>query len=309
MTQKKNYNKFIYGPLSAILHGIAYLPFGILYRISDVIFFLVYYIFRYRGKVVEQNIKECFPNKSEKERKKIIRDFYRHFADTFVETIKLLHVSDEEMRRRIVFKDIEVLDKGIAEGRSAIMYAAHYCNWELLSSITLWSKYGTDVIQFGQVYHPLQNKWFDEFFLNLRGRFNSHSYTMRRVVRDLLEAKSNGKVSITGFIADQHPHPNDQDDVITFLNHYTAFITGAEVLAIKMDMDVLFFDVHKVKRGYYECTVREITRTPKATAQYEITNTYAKLLEKAILEQPAMWLWTHKRWKRPVTPKNIIENE
>lgn len=309
MSQSSKYNKIIYFPLSAFLHGIAYLPFWVLYRISDVIFVLIYYIFRYRRKVVIKNINECFPEKSEKERKKIVWDFYRHFVDTFVETIKLLHVSDEEMHRRIVFKDIHVLDKSVANGRSVIMYAAHFCNWEWLSAITQWTKEGPDVIQFGQVYHPLENQWFDEFFLNLRGRFNSYSYPMKRVVRDLLAAKSNKKISVTGFIADQHPHPNDQDDVITFLNHYTAFITGAEVLAKKMDMDVLFFDVYKIKRGYYECTVREITRTPKETEQYEITNTYARLLEKAILKQPHVWLWTHKRWKRPVTPKNIIEND
>lgn len=309
MSQSSKYNKIIYFPLSAFLHGIAYLPFWVLYRISDVIFVLIYYIFRYRRKVVIKNINECFPEKSEKEQKKIVWDFYRHFVDTFVETIKLLHVSDEEMHRRIVFKDIHVLDKSVANGRSVIMYAAHFCNWEWLSAITQWTKEGPDVIQFGQVYHPLENQWFDEFFLNLRGRFNSYSYPMKRVVRDLLAAKSNKKISVTGFIADQHPHPNDQDDVITFLNHYTAFITGAEVLAKKMDMDVLFFDVYKIKRGYYECTVREITRTPKETEQYEITNTYARLLEKAILKQPHVWLWTHKRWKRPVTPKNIIEND
>lgn len=309
MSQSKKYNNLMCLPLAALLHGVAHLPFWALYRISDVIFVLMYYIFRYRRKVVIKNINECFPEKSEKERKKIIWDFYRHFVDTFVETIKLLHVSDDEMRRRIVFKDIHVLDKSVANGRSVIMYAAHFCNWEWLSAITLWTKEGTDVIQFGQVYHPLENQLFDEFFLNLRGRFNSHSYPMKRVVRDLLAAKSNKKISVTGFISDQHPHPNDQDDVITFLNHYTAFITGAEVLAKKMDMDVLFFDVHKIKRGYYECTVREITRTPKETEQYEITNTYARLLENAILKQPHVWLWTHKRWKRPVTPKNITEND
>ena len=309
MSQSKKYNNLMYLPLAALLHGVAHLPFWALYRISDVIFVLMYYIFRYRRKVVIKNINECFPEKSEKERKKIIWDFYRHFVDTFVETIKLLHVSDDEMRRRIVFKDIHVLDKSVANGRSVIMYAAHFCNWEWLSAITLWTKEGTDVIQFGQVYHPLENQWFDEFFLNLRGRFNSHSYPMKRVVRDLLAAKSNKKISVTGFISDQHPHPNDQDDVITFLNHYTAFITGAEVLAKKMDMDVHFIDVRKIKRGYYECTVREIARTPIETEQYEITNTYARLLENAILKQPHVWLWTHKRWKRPVTPKNITEND
>lgn len=306
---KRKYNKLIYAPLSLFLHAVAHLPFWMLYCISDVLFVLLYHVVRYRRKVVVQNIDECFPEKSEKERKTIVHDFYRHLADTFVETIKLLHVSDEEMRRRIVFRNVEEVDKSIAEGRSIVMYASHYCNWEWLSAITMWSKYDTDVMQFGQVYHPLENEWFDEFFLNLRSRFNSVSYPMKRVLRELLAAKNNGKVTITGFIADQHPHPNDHDDVITWLNHYTAFITGAEVLAKKLDMDVLYFDIRKVKRGYYECNIRVITRAPKPAPQFEITNTYARMLENAILEHPAEWLWTHKRWKRKVTPKNLANNE
>lgn len=309
MAKVKLKHKILFAPLSALLHGIAHLPFWVLYGISDALFILIFYIVGYRKKVVIQNLKECFPEKSDKERKKIMKDFYKHFADTFVETIKLLHVSDEEMRRRIVFHNVEEVDKSIAAGRSVAMYASHYCNWEWLSAITMWSKYDTSVMQFGQVYHPLENAWWDEFFLNLRSRFKSHSYPMNRVLRELLAAKSNGKVTITGFISDQHPHPNDIDDVITFLNHYTAFITGPEIMAKKMDMDVLYFDVRKVKRGHYECTIRVISRSPKEEPQFKITNTYARMLEQVILESPAEWLWTHKRWKRPVTPKNLTENE
>lgn len=238
-----------------------------------------------------------------------MKNFYKHLADTFVETIKLLHVSDDEMRRRIVFHNVDEVDKSIEQGRSVAMYASHYCNWEWLSAITMWSKYDTNVMQFGQVYHPLENAWWDDFFLNLRSRFKSYSYPMSRVLRELLAAKNKGKITITGFISDQHPHANDIDDVITFLNHYTAFITGPEIMAKKMDMDVLYFDVRKVRRGYYDCTIRVISRTPKDEPQFKITNTYARMLENVIKESPAEWLWTHKRWKRPVTPKNINTDE
>ena len=309
MAENKTYNKFLYSLLSVFLHGIAHLPFWVLYLLSDILFLLMYYVVKYRRKVVTRNINECFPEKSDKERKQIIHDFYRHLADTFVETIKLLHVSDEEMKRRIVFHNVNEVDKSIEKGRSIVMYASHYCNWEWLSAITMWSKYGTDVMQFGQVYHPLSNKWFDEFFLNLRSRFKSYSYPMKRVLRELVAAKNNNKVTITGFISDQRPHIKDQDNVIMFLNHYTAFITGAEVIAKKFDMDVLYFDVKKVKRGYYECTIKVISRNPNETEEFEITNTYARMLENAILESPAEWLWTHKRWSRKVMPKNLANNE
>lgn len=309
MAKVKLKDKILYAPLALLFHCIALLPFWVLYRISDLLFLLMFYVVRYRKKVVIQNLNECFPEKSESERKQIMKDFYKHLADTFIETIKLLHVSDDEMRRRIVFHNVDEVDKSIEQGRSVAMYASHYCNWEWLSAITMWSKYDTSVMQFGQVYHPLENAWWDEFFLNLRSRFKSYSYPMSRVLRELLAAKSKGKITITGFISDQHPHANDIDDVITFLNHYTAFITGPEIMAKKMDMDVLYFDVRKVRRGYYDCTIRVISRTPKEEPQFKITNTYARMLENVIKESPAEWLWTHKRWKRPVTPKNLNTDE
>ncbi|MBE6309726.1 MAG: acetyltransferase [Bacteroidales bacterium] len=309
MAKVKLKDKILYAPLALLFHCIALLPFWVLYRISDLLFLLMFYVVRYRKKVVIQNLNECFPEKSESERKQIMKDFYKHLADTFIETIKLLHVSDDEMRRRIVFHNVDEVDKSIEQGRSVAMYASHYCNWEWLSAITMWSKYDTSVMQFGQVYHPLENAWWDEFLLNLRSRFKSYSYPMSRVLRELLAAKSKGKITITGFISDQHPHANDIDDVITFLNHYTAFITGPEIMAKKMDMDVLYFDVRKVRRGYYDCTIRVISRTPKEEPQFKITNTYAQMLENVIKESPAEWLWTHKRWKRPVTPKNLNTDE
>lgn len=309
MAKENKYMNLKYMPLSALFHLIAYLPLGVLYCISDVLYFIVFYIVKYRRKVAEKNINEAFPEKSEKERKKIVSDFYHHFCDIFVETIKLLHISDEEMKRRMVFHNIEAVDKSVDNGRSVIVYAGHLCNWEWVTSIALWSRHGKDTMQLGQVYRPLRNEWFNEFFLKLRSRFNTESYPMKTVLRDLIKVRQSNRASVTGFISDQHPNRNDQDNVIMFLNHYTAFITGTEVIAQKMDMDVMMFYIKKIKRGYYECHIREITHTPKDEEQYHITNTYARALEENIKEQPAMWLWTHKRWKRKVTPKNISNNE
>ena len=302
-------SKLKYAPLDVFFHAVALLPFWALYRISDVVYLLVYYVFRYRRKIAEKNINESFPEKTEKERRKIVKDFYRQFCDTFIETIKLLHISDEEMKRRMVFHNMEAVDSSVDKGRSVMVYAGHFGNWEWITSISLWSRHKSDTMQLGQVYRPLTNKWFDELFLKLRSRFNTECYPMKTVLRDLIRVRQSGRASVTGFISDQHPARNDQDDVIMFLNHYTAFITGSEVIAKKMDMDVMMFDMKKIKRGYYECYIREITRTPKEEEQYHITNTYARMLEGYIKEQPAMWLWTHKRWKRKVTPKNLQANE
>lgn len=205
------------------------------------------------------------------------------------------------MRRRMIFKNIEAVDESVSNGRSIVMYAAHYCNWEWLTTITMWSKEGPDYIQYGQIYRPLKNKWFNNFFLRIRSRFNSYSYPKNSSFRDLLRAKKEGKITVTGFISDQHPNRNDENDIIRFLNHDTAMITGSEAIAKKLDMDAMYFDVKKVKRGHYVCTIHVISRDPKSTKQYEITNTYANALEKAIKENPSEWLWTHNRWKNKVT--------
>ena len=138
----------------------------------------------------------------------------------------------------------------------------------------------------------------------MRSRFHSVSYAKNGVFRDLVRAKQAGKVTVTGFIADQHPNHNDTDDVIRFMNHDTAMITGPEAIAKKLDIDVMAFDIICPRRGYYECTLKVISRNPKATAQYEITNNYASILENAIRRNPSRWLWTHNRWKNKVTPKN-----
>lgn len=309
MNKEQKYSTLIYAPLGLFFHAVALLPFWVLYRISDVVYFFVYYIFRYRRNITEKNINESFPEKNDKERRKIVKDFYHQFCDTFIETIKLLHISDDEMKRRMIFHNMEAIDESVDNGRSVMVYAGHFGNWEWITSIALWSRHSSDTMQLGQVYRPLTNKWFDNLFLKLRSRFNTECYPMKTVLRDLIRVRQSGRASVTGFISDQHPARNDQDDVIMFLNHYTAFITGSEVIAKKMDMNVMMFDMKKIKRGYYECYIREITRTPKEEEQYHITNTYARMLEGYIKEQPAMWLWTHKRWKRKVTPKNPKVNE
>lgn len=176
-----------YTTLGWILNGMAHLPFRILYIISDVLFVIVYYIARYRRDVVKENIASSFPEMQEKEQKKVIRQFYRHFTDYFVETIKLAHITDEEMRHRMEFVGTEMIDRYFDEGRSLAMYFSHCGNWEWAPSITLWTRHKpSEETVFAQVYRPLTNHWFDAYFLKLRSRFGSVSYDKRLVFRDLL---------------------------------------------------------------------------------------------------------------------------
>jgi KDO2-lipid IV(A) lauroyltransferase len=303
----------VYAPLGLFLHAVALLPLRALYAFADFLFFVVYYLLRYRRSIALKNIRDSFPEKSDLKCRKICRDFYRHFADYFVETIKLLHISDDEMRRRMEFRNVEFIDECLDSGRSAVVYLGHYGNWEWVTSITLWSRH-TDrsKVLFTQVYRPLNNQWFDRFFLRLRGRFHSVGFPKKTVFRSLLTLKRDGILSVTGFMSDQHPSINDQDHVVRFLNHDTALITGTEILARRLDNEVLYFDVAKPSRGHYVCTIRKIATDPNAVHPFYITDRYARLLQDDIVSDPSIWLWTHNRWKHKVksaSPLSDVDKE
>ncbi len=300
--------KILYSPLDALFHLMALMPLRVLYVLSDVLYFVLYVVVGYRRKVVRKNLAESFPDKSAHELAQIERRFYHHLADYFVETIKLLHISDDEMRRRCRFEGVELIDRTFDQGRSILIYVSHYGNWEWIPSVTLWSRHeaGKDAV-FAQVYRPLKNKWFDNLFLRIRSRFHSVCFAKNTVLRDLVKARAAGKPIITGFISDQHPNRNDEGHVIRFLNHDTAMITGAEVIARKLNYVTLYFDLEKLSRGYYKCTVREISQDASQLPMGALTDDYARRLEHRIMESPAYWLWTHNRWKNKVT-LNKVEN-
>ena len=298
----KWYSKILYAPIGWALHLLALMPWWILYLHADVLYFFAYRLIGYRKNVVRRNLAECFPYKDEQERRAIEKEFYHHFTDYFVETIKLLHISDEDMRRRMVFRNAGIIDDAFDAGQSIVLYAAHYGNWEWVTSVTLWfnSAGHGEAVQ-GQVYQPLENEWFDRFFLKLRQRFNTMCISKRQILREMILCERNGRHLGIGFIADQHPWTNDEGHVLDFLNHPTAFITGAEAIGRKLKCRAAYFDVRKLRRGHYECTLIPLSEDIASEPRGTITTRYARLLEKRIIEEPAYWLWTHKRWKRPVT--------
>ena len=289
--------KILYSPLDGILHLVALLPFRVLYFLSDCLFFLVRYVARYRVKKVKANIAASFPEKSEKERNEIVRKFYHHFCDTFFETIKLLHISDDQMRRHAQFRNVEQVEQYVREGNSVAIYAAHFGNWEWLTSIVLWGKFPEN-LNISQVYRPLKNKWFDNFYFNLRARFNTLSIPKTNVFRTLLAANKNGGF-MTGFISDQKPSHNDGTYHINFLGQDTPFITGTELILRKLNPAVMYFYVTKVARGKYVIEMKPIADEAAACKEYEITDRFAEILESQIRQQPELWLWTHNRWRRP----------
>ena len=287
--KKETSENILYFPLYFYFWLHALLPLKILYILSDILFFPMFYIVRYRRKLVYQNMKDSFPEKSEKEIRRMEKAFYHHFCDYIVETIKLLHISDKETRKRVKFHNTEALQEIVDNGGSCLMLLGHYGNWEFVPSVTLWMRKGSVI--FAQIYRPLKNKWFDRFFLKLRGRYHSECIAKQDTLRSILRYKSSGRPSITGFMADQTPSPAN------FLNHDTPVFTGVEKIAHKVGFSVFYFDVEKIKRGYYSVTIREISKNPKETEEFEITNKYMEMMETTILRAPEYWLWTHNRWK------------
>ena len=297
---KNNSTDWRHRPLGWITAAMARLPFWALYGVADMLFVVLYYLAGYRRKAVRSNLEGSFPEKSRKELRSIERSFYRNFADYIVETLKLLHVSDREMRRRMTFSGVEVIDEALADGRPVVCYFAHIGNWEWAPSITLWSrlKAGEDA-EFCQIYRPLRDKWFDALMLRIRGRFGAVSLPKRRSFLDLLRYRKEGMPTVTGFMSDQKPSHGDTIHVVSFLNRPTAIITGTETVCRRLDALPVYWHMSKTGRGRYHIDVTPMEAD--LSREFALTDLYARLLEENIRENPALWLWSHKRWKHPVT--------
>lgn len=287
--------KILYYIVYGLWYLLSLLPLKVHYVLSDVIFLLLYHILGYRKKVVRTNLRTSFPEKSQEELKQIERDFYHFFCDYMVESVKMMTISEQEMRRRMVFKNMEVVDNILAEGQSIALYLGHYCNWEWVTSLPLWLPAN---IQPGQIYHPIENRLTDQLFLRARQHFNSLCIPMHDTLRRLLEFSKSNRPMIIGYISDQKPHWVNIHHWVNFLNHDTPVLTGTERIVRKLNHAVFYIDIQRKHRGYYEAELKLITRHPQQMHEFEITDIYYQMLEKTIRRAPAYWLWSHDRWKR-----------
>ncbi|WP_353121501.1 lysophospholipid acyltransferase family protein [Dysgonomonas capnocytophagoides] len=287
-------SQILYYIVYAVLYLHALLPLKVLYIFADILYIPLYYIIRYRVKVVRNNLKNSFPDKNTKELRQIEKEFYHHFCDYFVETIKLLHITDSEIRERITFDNMDIVKDLMEDNKSCIMFLGHYANWEWVPSITLEF---TDGTLLGQIYRPLKNKAFDNIFLKLRSRFGSVSIPKNNTLRSMIEFKKENKKVLIGFMSDQTPSVANIHYWTNFLNQETPVYTGVERIAQKTGFSVTYLDIIKTGRGKYKCYVKLITADPKNEPEFAITEKYIREMEKTILRHPAYWLWTHKRWK------------
>lgn len=275
-----------------ILKPLSFLPFTALYVLSDVLYLILYKLAGYRQKIVRGNLVRSFPDQSEKEIKTTERLFYRHFCDLIVESIKLFSISENELNKRAKIINPEVLNTLYDEGRSVILAGGHYNNWEMGGTIL-----GTQVKHhLVGIYAPMSNAFFNDKFLQSRGRFGLEMLSKKKV-KEGFEANKN-KLTATLFATDQSPTHSKTVHWTTFLNQPTAVLVGTERFAIEYNFPVVYVFVRKQKRGYYEMEARVIEAHPGETKEGEITEKHTRILEAEILAHPQYWLWTHKRWKR-----------
>ncbi len=284
---------------------LSYIPFRLMYLISDTLAFLAYHVLKYRRGVVEMNLRNSFPDKSDKELREIAKKFYRFLGDYIVETVKLASMSEATMRRRLRVENIELINDAVANGRSVSVYLGHYCNWEWVSSIPM---HVDSCAQCAQIYHPLENKTFDRILYKIRTHFKANNVAMADILPTLIKWKKEGIPSVTGYIADQAPGFNIHL-FVEFLNQETGVYTGPERISKFLDARVLYAHMDRPKRGYYVLRFIPIEDNVKKAEIFETTKKYFTLLERNIEEAPQYWLWSHRRWKRTRAQFNEVHGD
>jgi KDO2-lipid IV(A) lauroyltransferase len=277
--------------LYPILWCISILPHRLFYGFSDVVFFFVYSVFGYRRKVVRDNLTLVFPNKTGAEINRIEKDFFKHMCDMFLEMVKTMNLSKEQVKKKYKVLNIDVL-KELEKERSILIVCSHYANWEWNVSINNY----VDSKGYA-VYQKIANKYFDAFIRKVRARWNTTLINQRETVKTVVRDKRDGITGIFGLVSDQSPQRHRAQYWSDFMGIRVPVFNGAETMARKLDLAVVFLKVSKVKRGYYQAEFITIAEQGKQTEENEITEAFLRLTENQINEKPEHYFWTHKRWK------------
>jgi KDO2-lipid IV(A) lauroyltransferase len=277
------------------------LPLRVLYGLSDMLYPVTYYLVAYRKKIVLENLRNSFPEKEENEIRELARKFYRHFNDILMEILKLTTLSTRNLEKRLKFSNPDVLNEYYKQGRSVLVVAAHFNNWEWSLGLSKVSPHQPIVI-----YKPLNNKYFDRFFRKTRERHGSILIPMRDTIRRILTDQREGNLALYGFVGDQSTIWEETQYWTTFLNQLTPIHLGIEKMALKTGFPVVYVHIRKVGRGYYEIDTLRLFEDVTGLAEHEITEKHVRTLEAYIREKPEQWLWTHRRWK--LTPKKMAQN-
>lgn len=277
---------------------LSYLPFGVLYAISNVLKFILFDVIGYRKKVIEQNIKNSFPELSEKEQTIIAKKFQAHFCDLLIESIKIFSISKKNAFERLHYKNPEVVNHFFDKGKNVVMVGGHYNNWELYA-VALKNHLKHKVFA---IYKPLSNNFFDKKMRETRSKHGLNLISMKLTKKYFQEIEDIPRAII--FASDQSPSNPKKAYWTTFLNQETGIQFGVEKYAKEFNWPVIYGELTKIKRGYYEVEYHIISENPNELAYGKITELHTQLLERSIKKAPEYWLWSHKRWKHK-RPENV----
>ena len=275
-----------------VILPISVMPYFLLYRLSDFMYILMYYVFGYRKKVIVDNIYKSFPEKTEREKKHIVKKFYKHFCDLIVESLKNFTISEKQIKKRVQFENVELLDNLYDKGKSIIIIGGHYGNWEMLA-VAIGG--ATKHMQYG-IYKPLSNKFFDIKMKKSRGKLGTKLVSMKET-KKCFQTEYEKPTSII-FGSDQWPSNPKRAYWTKFLGRDTPFLFGAEKYANDFDRPTVFCDIRKIKRGHFNVEFKMIEEFPKILEYGELMDKFIHELEETIYNEPAFWLWSHKRWKK-----------
>jgi KDO2-lipid IV(A) lauroyltransferase len=278
-----------------LLWLISILPFRIFYLFSDCVYFLVYHIIGYRRKVVRENLALALPHLNDAERKIIEKKFYKHMCDMFLEMIKTMSISAEEMEKRFQVTNLDLVLDYAKKGKSVILVASHYASYEWLMTIN--PKIGFQGVA---VYKKLANPYFDKLIRKIRSKYKTELIETKQAIPTMAQNQRDGILSMYGLASDQSPKLDRIFHSMEFMGVEAPVHTGAEMLAKKYDLSVIFVNVKKLSRGHYEATFMSIADNPTDYPNFDITEKYLKEVEKQILAAPEYYLWTHKRWKHRI---------
>lgn len=275
--------------------ALSRLPLRVHYWFSDWLLFpVLYHVIRYRRRLVAKNLRNSFPDKPEAVRKQIARDFYHQLCDTIVETIYCYGCSDEELKQRVVFENADEVNQAALEHGGCVVMLAHMGNWELMSSCQQW--FSPKVLELN-VYRKAKRPSTDAFLLAIRKRQGGDYVEKQRVLREMVRYRAEKQPIVLGLISDQKPRPEVTRTWVDFLHQETGFLDGGEMLAKRFGYPVFALYVTRSERGYYRSHFELLSADPKNSPEGAITTGYARVLEQSINHQPALWLWTHNRWK------------
>lgn len=271
---------------------LSMLPFRILYLLSDCLYFLIYSVFGYRKKVVRDNLALTLPHLSDEDRLVIEKKSYHHFFDMFLEMAKTITISTDEINKRFVITNLDLIKEYESKGKSIMLLVSHYASWEWL--VVLNKKVNFKGVA---VYKRVNNKYFDQLVKKIRSKYNTTLVVNNETIPLIAKNQRMQILSIYGIPSDQSPMRNKNSYYNSFMGISVPVHTGAETLAKKYNLNVLYAKVTKVKRGFYECTLIPLSQDATSVPNFEITNSYLREIEKQINQAPEFYFWTHRRWK------------